>query len=73
MQIKQNIERRAYFISLLEKVNQTAAIEYPMARRYPATLGIDEQELNSGVYVHNGLLHGLETPMTAAEIKGWLE
>ena len=57
-----------FHLKILEKVNQTAAIEYPMARRYPATLGIDEQELNSGVYVHNGFLHGLETPMTAAEI-----
>ena len=58
-----------FHLKILEKVNQTAAIKYPMARRYPATLGIEEQELNTGVYVHNGLFHGLETPM----IKGWFE
>ena len=61
---KENI----FHLKLLEKVNEPTVIEFPMIRRYPATLGIDEQELNSGVYVHNGMLHGLETPMTPQEI-----
>ena len=57
-----------FHMKLLEKVETSVAMKFPLVTRYPATLGIDEQELNSGVYVHNGKLHGLEKPITPQEI-----
>ena len=57
-----------FHLKLLEKTLTSSVINFPLVKRYPATLGIDEQELNSGVYIHEGKLHGLEKPMTPEEI-----
>ena len=57
-----------FHLKLLEKTESSSVIEFPLVKRYPATLGIDEQELNSGVYIHDGKLHGLEKPMSPEEI-----
>ena len=51
-----------------EKAITVSFNKFPLVKRYPATLGIDEQELNSGVYIHDGKLHGLKEPMTPEKI-----
>ena len=37
--------------------------------RHPIVLGIDEQEINQGTYIHNGVLHGLSKKLNADDIK----
>ena len=63
-----HIKEIIFHLKLLEKTETSSVVEFPLVKRYPATLGIDEQELNSGVYIHDGKLHGLKEPMTPEKI-----
>ena len=59
-----------YHIKRLQKSDDSLGLDYSANNvlRYPITLGIDEQELNPGTFIHDGLLHGLDRKMTAEEI-----
>ena len=60
-----------YHISSLKKSEDSLCIHFSASNvyRYPITLGIDEQEINAGTFVRDGVLHGLEKKMTANEIR----
>ena len=58
-----------FHLKLLERIGSSISFNFPLVKRYPVTLGIDEQELNQGVTVQEGKLHGLEKPLTAQQIR----
>ena len=58
-----------FHLKILTKNDESIAIKYSSVIRYPVTLGIDDQEINQGVFIHNGHIHGLGKKVSAMEIK----
>ena len=60
-----------YHIKCLEKNTDSLALTFKNNQvvRFPITEGIDEQELNPGTFVKEGILHGLLKKMTCADIE----
>ena len=57
-----------FHLKLLTKDDECVKITYPSITRYPVTLGIDEQEINQGTFIHNGKLYGLHHKVSASDI-----
>ena len=57
-----------FHLKLLSKLEETIKLSYPGVTRFPVTLGIDEQELNQGTFIHDGYLYGLNKKMNADDI-----
>ena len=57
-----------FHLKLLGKIRSSLSLDFPLVKRYPVTLGIDEQELNQGVTIQEGKLHGIEKPLTPQQI-----
>ena len=60
-----------YHIKCIQKSKDRLILEYENGNvvRIPITLGCDEQEINPGTAIQDGLLHGLMKKMTAQEIE----
>ena len=58
-----------FHIKVLERSNESLSLTFPSGViRFPVTAGIDEQEINQGTYINNGVLCGLEKQMNALDI-----
>ena len=49
--------------------NPAISIQFPNVVPYPVVLGVDDQGLNPGSFVENGILHGLCKKLSSNEIK----
>ena len=60
-----------YHIKCLEKSSDSLALTFKNNQvvRFPVTEGIDEQELNPGTFVKEGILHGLVQKMAYVDIE----
>ena len=60
-----------YHIKCLEKYSDSLALTFKNNQvvRFPVTIGVDEQELNPGTFIREGVLHGLVNKMTYEDIK----
>ena len=60
-----------YHIKSLQKSDDSLGLKYSANNvlRFPITLGIDEQELNPGTFIHNGTLNGLVEKMNVKDIE----
>ena len=58
-----------FHLKLLERIGTSLSFDFPLVKRYPVTLGIDEQELNQGVTIQEGKLHGIEKPLSPQQIR----
>ena len=56
-------------IRVLSKIAGSLVLQYKKVLRYPVVLGIDEQELNQGTFIENGILHGLLKKKTVRELR----
>ena len=63
-----HITELLFHLKVLSKDDECVKITFPSVTRYPVTLGIDEQEINQGTFIHEGKLHGLSSKITAWEI-----
>ena len=64
-----HIKEIIFHLKLLSRISSSISFNFPSVKRYPVTLGIDEQELNQGVTISEGKLHGIEEPLTAQQIR----
>ena len=59
-----------FHIKLLQNHESSFVIKFSESVvRYPACLGIDEQEINKGTFPHDGKLYGLKQTMDASDIR----
>ena len=58
-----------FHIKVLEKVgDRSLKLCFEGITRYMVTLGIDEQEINQGTFIHNDHLYGLKNVLSALEV-----
>ena len=59
-----------FHIKTLERSEDSFKLKFsPAVTRYPVTGGIDEQEINQGAFIENGMLCGLREKMSPADIR----
>ena len=58
-----------FHLKLLEKTENSIKFDFGNVKRYPVTLGIDEQEINQGTFIKDNFLHGLLHKLSLNDIK----
>ena len=53
-----------FHLKVLQNCNEAVVLNYNGVKRFPVTLGTDEQEINAGTFIHDDCLHGLSSPLS---------
>ena len=57
-----------FHLKFLQDNSDAIKLLFDNVVRYPVVIGADEQEINQGTFVKDGVLHGLSEKLTAADI-----